>query len=60
MFGRENHMDHAKSVCGQSADVLNFKAGGTYSNRFNLKGSVRLHYIENKPVLKIFGSWNRF
>jgi hypothetical protein len=26
----ENHMKHIHELCGQYADFLNFKAGGTY------------------------------
>jgi hypothetical protein len=33
----ENHMEHINTLCGQNADLLNIKAGGTYSYRCVLK-----------------------
>jgi hypothetical protein len=36
----ENHTEHRDTLCGQNAEFLYVKAGGTYSNHWGLK---RLH-----------------
>jgi hypothetical protein len=33
-----NHMKHTNTLSGQNADLLNVKAGGTYSYHRGLKG----------------------
>jgi len=32
------HTKHIKTVCGQNVELLNVKPGGTYSDRWALKG----------------------
>jgi hypothetical protein len=34
----ENHMEHNNTLCGQNANSEYVKAGGTYNNRWALKG----------------------
>ena len=34
------HTKHINTVCGQNVELLNVKPGGTYSNRWDLKGYV--------------------
>jgi hypothetical protein len=34
----ENHMEHTKTLCGQNAEILNVKVGGTYEIQVALKG----------------------
>jgi hypothetical protein len=34
----ENRMEHTNTLCGQNAEVLCMKLGGTYSNHWALKG----------------------
>jgi len=34
----EIHTTHINTVCGQNAEFMNVKCGGTYSNQWNLKG----------------------
>jgi hypothetical protein len=34
----ENHTEHTDTLCGQNAEFCYVKAGGTYSNRWGLKG----------------------
>jgi hypothetical protein len=34
----ENHREHTNTLCGQNAEFYYFKAGGTYSNHWALKG----------------------
>jgi hypothetical protein len=29
----QNHIEHINTLCGQNVELLNFKSGGTYSNR---------------------------
>jgi len=44
----EIHTKHINTLCGQDADFLNVKPGGTYSNHWALKGSEL--YITNQSV----------
>jgi hypothetical protein len=37
----ENHIEHTNTHCGQNAELLGFKAGGTYSYHCALKGQTR-------------------
>jgi hypothetical protein len=53
-----NYVDNINTLCGRSADVLNAKAGGKYSNCCSLKGFVRQYSIENKTVLKILSIYS--
>jgi hypothetical protein len=34
----ENHMKHMSILCGQNAEFLYVKLGGTYSNHWALRG----------------------
>jgi hypothetical protein len=34
----EIHSKHINTLCGQTAELLNVKPGGTYSNHWGLKG----------------------
>jgi len=33
------HTKHINTLCGQNAELLNVKPGGTYSDHWGLKGS---------------------
>jgi len=39
----EIHTKHINTVCGQNAELLNVKPGGTYSDHWALKGLYTLH-----------------
>jgi hypothetical protein len=45
----ENHTKPINTLCGQNTELLNIKAGGTYSYHYALKGS------NGKVQKKIFG-----
>ena len=34
----EIHTNHIKTLCGQNAELLNVKAGGTYSDHWAVQG----------------------
>jgi hypothetical protein len=34
----ENHTEHTNTLCGQNAEFLNVKPGGTYTDQSALKG----------------------
>jgi hypothetical protein len=34
----ENHTEHINTLCGQNAEFIDVKAGGTYSYHWTLKG----------------------
>jgi hypothetical protein len=34
----ENHMEHINALCGQNAELLDIKAGGTYNYHCAFKG----------------------
>jgi hypothetical protein len=36
----ETHTKHIKTLCGQNVELLNVKAGGTYSDHWALKPNV--------------------
>jgi hypothetical protein len=36
----ENHMEHTNTVCGQNAELLIVKVGGTYSYHCDFKGLI--------------------
>jgi hypothetical protein len=41
----ENHIKPTNRLCGQNAELLNVKAGGTYSYQRVLKGQVKSHAL---------------
>jgi len=36
----ESHIKHINTLCGQKAELLNVKHGGTYSNHWAVKGYI--------------------
>jgi hypothetical protein len=41
------HLEHTSALCGQNAEFYYVKAGGTYSNRWALKGEIRFAHISD-------------
>jgi hypothetical protein len=46
----EIHTKHINTLRGQNAEFVNVKPGGTYSNRWALKGQQLFMFRSNKQV----------
>jgi len=46
------HTKHINTLCGQNVELLNVKPGGTYSDRWALKGSSTGNYAPSSLTSK--------